>query len=159
MDTSQQLQFSFTFSDIDIFDADQEEAYKNNIINWVQRKCLSKYFRMTLLATRKVMPSITSSYSNMPTGNVVGSQTEEAAIRNTIAQDWLNQFHEALSQLPPLQQKIIEKKYLEYMTDDGSYPADVDVYTELGLGKTAYYKYKKQALYLLGLILSQGMVR
>ena len=83
------------------------------------------------------------------------------------ALQWLNTFLEwqfdvekkhyftrQLAKLPALHQAIVAKKYVE-VDADGKQPLDDFVYGELHIGRTYYYKKKKEALYLLGKALLQ----
>lgn len=58
-------------------------------------------------------------------------------------------FNTALEKLPMLHQQIITKKYL-MIDSEGKQQLDDFVYGELHIGRTYYYKKKKEALHLLG---------
>lgn len=66
-------------------------------------------------------------------------------------------FEEQLAKLPALHQAIVTKKYLE-VDIEGKQPLDDFVYGELHIGRTHYYKKKKEALYWLGKALLKEVV-
>lgn len=61
-------------------------------------------------------------------------------------------FHGKLSLLPESHEEIIYTKYLD-IDEAKSYPLDDFVYESLNINRTYYYKWKKEALYWLGLSL------
>lgn len=145
--------------DVGVFYIEDDENRKDQLINWVHTMFLDKYSKVSMYAKRNVMPSITSSWSDMPSGNGISSKTEDAALKIVMAQKWLDEFHKGLSILPSLHQKIITKKYLERSTDDGSFPLDVAVYNQLGISRTSYYRWKKEALYDLATYLYESKLK
>lgn len=64
-------------------------------------------------------------------------------------EDRQHYFAMRLAKLPTLHQAIINKKYVE-VDSEGKQNLDDFVYGELHIGRTYYYKKKKEALYLLG---------
>lgn len=137
---------------------EQEEKEMLMVIEYVLGEWIRNYFRMKLLAETTMLPSITSRYSDIPFRAKGGfhSSTEAAALKTLTAEEWLNYFHEKLSKLPSMHQKIIKKKYLK-RGSDGKYTPDELVYHEMHLGRTLYYQKKKEALYWLGLALLSGL--
>lgn len=98
---------------------------KSEITKYVLKEWLQKYFEMNLL-----------KHSNLQ-GDI---------------KEKLDYFHASLNKLPASHQKLIEMKYLN-LEYNGSFPLDDFIYEELCIGKTLYYKQKKEALYWLGLAL------
>lgn len=136
-----------------------EEQEMECVIEYVLGEWIRKYYRMKLIANTTKIPSITSSYSEMPFhSNGFRSSTESAALKTLTAEEWLHFFHEGLYKLPEMHQEIIEKKYLQ-RGYDGKYTPDDLVYQEMHLGRTVYYQKKKEALYWLGLALLSGFDR
>ncbi|MFS0647388.1 ArpU family phage packaging/lysis transcriptional regulator [Siminovitchia sp. 179-K 8D1 HS] len=134
-----------------------EEQEMECVIEYVLGEWIRKYFRMKLIANTTKIPSITSSYSDMPFhSNGFHSSTESTALKTLTAEEWLHFFHERLIKLPEMHQEIIEKKYLKRRYD-GKYTPDDLVYQEMHLGRTVYYQKKKEALYWLGLALLSRM--
>lgn len=126
------------FISIRNFDLEQERPAQKNfdannqkeIIRYVKNEWLNNYFKWEL-----------QSHSSDP-----------ELVKN--AKEKLDYFHEKLSKLSELHQEIIKLKYLQ-KDENGRYPLDDFVYPQLLLGRTSYYAYKKEALYLLGLALKQ----
>lgn len=104
------------------------------IIDYVMKEWIEKYYKMSVRV-------------NLDT-HVNAKEAEE---RN-ILKAKLDFFHSHLEQLPELHQNIITMKYLK-LESNGRFPIDDFIYTELHIGKTCYYKHKKEALYWLGLSL------
>lgn len=156
MNTHQQLKpnHSSEFNlNVDIvFSKENNEKYKKELIKWVEREYLSRYFEMSLHAKVRELPSITSTWSDLPSSksNAFSSKTENAALKKVIASEWVERFHKCLSLLPPLHQQIISYKYLNY-DRAGRNPADIDVYSDLHMSRTNFYLFKKEALYLLAI--------
>lgn len=135
------------------------EDDKGRIINWVLEHCISKYFEMSLRAHSKSLPSLTSRISDIPSSrsNEFFSKTEAAAIERVSAGEWLRIFHVNLDGLPAAHKQIIEQKYLQ-RAPDGRYRSDLIVYQELNVGRTTYYRMKKEALYWLGVTLIEEKI-
>ncbi|MBS4203688.1 ArpU family phage packaging/lysis transcriptional regulator [Lederbergia citrea] len=156
-----QLAFELISENI-LFDYDakqMEEQEIETVIEYVLGEWIRKYFRMKLMAETTKIPSITSSYSDMPFhSSGFHSSTESTALKTLTAEEWLHYFHERLIKLPEMHQEIIEKKYLQ-RGYDGKYPPDDLVYQEMHMGRTLYYQKKKESLYWFGLALLSGQKR
>lgn len=154
-----QLAFEL-YSDKTLSESDtkqREEQEMEDVIEYVLEEWVRKYFRMKLLAETTKVPSITSSYSDMPFhSNGFHSSTESTALKTLTAEEWLHFFHQRLIKLPEMHQEIIKKKYLQ-RGYDGKYTPDDLVYQGLHLGRTLYYQKKKEALFWLGLALLSGI--
>ncbi|MEC1177293.1 ArpU family phage packaging/lysis transcriptional regulator [Metasolibacillus meyeri] len=135
------------------------EEERERIVEWVLERCIAKYFKMSLRANSKSLPNLTSRISDIPSGrsNDFFSKTEAAAIERVSAGEWLRIFQENLDGLPVTHKEIIEEKYLQREAD-GRYKSDLAVYQELNLGRTTYYRMKKEALYWLGVRLAEEKI-
>lgn len=117
-------------------------------------KTLFKYRDYLVTLPADLMPTVTPAYSLVSPSNTnsFSSKTENVALervqyeaaRNT----YMNQIHQAVATLKPEERQIIIKRYL---LEDMYY--DVDIWTELGFGKTNYYKKKWQAMLRLAFAL------
>lgn len=125
-----------------------ETPSEKDVIEWVTKCWLDRYFEMKLLSKTVQIPNIIASYTDMPFHGKggVSSTTESNALKKITAEEWIQTFHEALKQLPKIHQEIIEKVYLERKQD----PV---VYGEMHIGRSFYYYRKKEALHWLGLAL------
>lgn len=111
----------------------------------------------TFLVTLPVylMPKVTPSYSIVPPSNTNAfhSSTENAALDRIEYENerdhCLSAMHEAVNSLKELEKQIIIKKYLQH--DQHGY--DLEIWTELGLGKTKYYSIKGEAMLRLAFAL------
>ncbi|MEE3809545.1 ArpU family phage packaging/lysis transcriptional regulator [Lysinibacillus fusiformis] len=131
---------------------------KDELIKWVVGKCFQKYFEMELQANSSHLPSMTSRWTETPThSNDFHSSTESAAVKKASATEWVEAFHSNLDCLPELHRKLIQLKYLS-RSSDGKYLSDDFVYTKLNLSRSAYYILKKEALYWLGIQLTDDTV-
>lgn len=158
----QQQQMTFRFGENTVVTEQeakqQEEAERLWMIDYTM-SWIKKYQKMKLLVDNPHMPSITASYSSMPNGSGgFHSSTENAAMKNVSASEWLEYFHAKLERLPKLHQKIIRMKYLE-LGDDGEFKRDDYVYLDLNLGRSYYYAKRKEALYWLGLALLSARIK
>ncbi|MFF5994809.1 ArpU family phage packaging/lysis transcriptional regulator [Lysinibacillus sp. KU-BSD001] len=114
---------------------------------------LEKYrvYLVTLPADH--LPSITPAYALAPGGsNQFNSKTENAAIERVQFElereryfDWI---HRAVASLKHDERQIIVRRYLQMETD-----YDIDIWTDLNIGKTTYYKKKWQAMLRLAFAL------
>ena len=100
------------------------------------------------------IPKITPTYSVIPpvVTNSFHSSTEDIAIERIELEKSRNEFmskiHKAVNTLKNDERFIILKKY---MCHDIGY--DLDIWTELGIGKTKYYEVKDKAILRLAFAL------
>lgn len=117
-------------------------------------KLLIKYREYLLTLPYQYMPKITASYSLVPPSNTneFNSQTEDVAIERVAYElarnSFMNKIHEALEMLKVEEKKIIVESYLLEETIP-----DVEIWTDLNIGKTKFYKNKWQALLRLAFVL------
>jgi len=108
---------------------------------------LEKYRKYLVTLPVDKMPTITASYTLAPPSNtnVVSSKTENAAIERVEFElertNYMKSIMDALSTLKPEERTIMIERYLK---EEVSY--DIDIWTELNIGKTKYYKLKYQAM-------------
>jgi ArpU family phage transcriptional regulator len=111
-----------------------------------------RYYLHTL--PRGHMPKITQTFSDMPPSltNQFHSSTENAAIdRLTFEQErnaFMSMIHEAVNKLSPKDMFIITNAYMQ---EEIGY--DVDIYSELGVGRSTYYNLKGKAVLRLAFAL------
>ncbi len=105
---------------------------------------IKRYHNVKRLSSDSQIPSITSSWSDVAPSFTGGnhSQVENYAIKNVLAEEWLNTFHVALDLIDPMHQQLIQEKYLKSI-----YPRIDDiVYQELCYSRATYYRIKRNAL-------------
>lgn len=105
---------------------------ETEVIDYVLKEWFEPYYEMRLKANSIV---------------VAGSEQEKEKKKN---QKKLELIEEKLEELPELHREIIQMKYLQ-PGSEGRFQLDDIVHTSLGLGRTTYYKRRKEALYWLGL--------
>ncbi len=94
-----------------------------------------------------ILPKVTPSYSIVPPSctNAFHSSTEEIAIERLEYEKERNDFmewvHGAVNRLKDDERQIIVKNFMEEVPG-----YDQDIWLDLGVGKTKYYKLKGQAL-------------
>ncbi|WP_449354717.1 hypothetical protein ACUL41_18050 [Virgibacillus natechei] len=76
-------------------------------------------------------------------------KTEMYALKAIQVSEWLETLHAAIQSLSPVEQELIELKYLQKRNDGSSYSDEV-IYPQLYIGRKKYYKMKKEALDILG---------
>lgn len=110
-------------------------------------RALEKYRRYLVTLPLHLMPTVTPAYTLIPPSNTnsFNSKTENIAIERAEFERersyYMKRIIEALETLKPEERTIIVERYLK---DEVSY--DVDIWTELNIGKTKYYKLKWQAM-------------
>lgn len=114
---------------------------------------LEKYRVYLVTLPTDKLPSITPAYSLVPSSsNQFNSKTENAAIERIefeLERDrYFNWIHRAVASLKNDERQIIVRRYLQMETD-----YDIDIWTDLNIGKTTYYKKKWQALLRLAFAL------
>ena len=116
---------------------------------------LRRYHKMKFTANTTHVPSITSTWSNVPPSftGTTNSKVEAYALKRITAQEWMDTFHEALECMDEEYQDIITAKYLKSRRPKN----DDYVYDTIGMSRATYYRIKKQALEDLGRILHADM--
>jgi len=115
---------------------------------------LEKYKIMLLMDPEELEPKITSTFHLAKSStNEKHSKTEDTAIKKiNIEMDrenYIKTIIKAVNRLSFLERKIIIKRYL---TDEDVY--DYEVYNELGLSESKFYRIKSDAFYKLAFLLN-----
>lgn len=115
---------------------------------------LEKYKIMLLMDPEELEPKITSTFHlAKSSSNEKHSKTEDTAIKKiNIEMDrenYIKKIIKAVNRLSFLERKIIIKRYL---TDEDVY--DYEVYNELGLSESKFYRIKSDAFYKLAFLLN-----
>lgn len=122
---------------------------------------LLEQYRMFLVTMPKdILPKLTAGYSIVPPNfsNQFRSSTEDVAIERIEWEEKRNSFIQmildAVEQLKHDEKFIIFKSFLD---DNVGY--DCEIWDELHIGKTKYYRIKSEALLRLGFILKVEVYR
>jgi len=136
----------FTKEEIESFLKNEQQFY----MEYAEENWLDRYFKMRAMSQNTHVPSVISVISDTPGGsNSNHSKTEQYALKSIQAREWLDALHEAIKALTPIEQKLIELKYMKKRNDGSRYADDV-IYPQLFIGRTRYYELKKEALEMLG---------
>jgi ArpU family phage transcriptional regulator len=110
----------------------------------------SEYRMYLLTAPDDLMPKITQTFSIQPPSksNAFHSTTESVAIERAEYEmerdDFIERTHRAVNRLSSRERELITKSY---MTLEDVY--DYDVYNEMGVSETTYYRIREKAFYKL----------
>jgi ArpU family phage transcriptional regulator len=96
-----------------------------------------------------MLPSLVASYSDMPGGGGISNPTEKYAVMRAEKAIRVKQIDRGLLGCTFIERDIIKLKYF-----DPGVPRDKDVYMQLALGNTNYYKLKEQALRKMAIALN-----
>ncbi|RAI82540.1 hypothetical protein BFS35_002300 [Macrococcoides goetzii] len=91
-----------------------------------------------------IQPRTVNEYVSIDKQQVHDEREKILSDRDTI----LNQVHNAIDNLLPDERYIIVTRYIK-----GNYKDDFNIYSDLGIGRTNYYKIKDRALIRMALIL------
>ncbi|WP_088033500.1 ArpU family phage packaging/lysis transcriptional regulator [Evansella clarkii] len=111
-----------------------------------------QYALLTLPITHQ--PKVTATLQLVPVkpSNQFHSSTEDAAIKNADAEiekmSFIEQMVEAINRLPEEERSVIVKEYM-----DNSYTYNYEIYNDLGISETKYYKLKGRAFLRLAIML------
>lgn len=119
-------------------------------------KLFNKYNRLLTLMPIRSYPSVTQSFSLEPPTTVMDLNKIELSVSKNIEreqmmierQQVMDKLHNAIDNLKADEKYIIVNKYLQ--EERG---IDIDIYTELGIGKTKYYEIKNEAIIRLAFYL------
>lgn len=132
-------QLTFTLPKID-----REETKK------VVEGILEKYRLFLLQVPETKIPKVTATYSLVPPhfGNEFHSSTESAAIEKVDYErerdDFLKMVQQAVNRLSFKERQIIIERYMRF---EEKY--DYEIYNELGMSETSYYRERGRAFYKL----------
>lgn len=131
-----------------------------NIDGKATKEKLEKVFRQyrtyTLTTPEELLPTITPKYTlEMSSfGGLANSKTENAAIRNVElfreAESFFERFNRAMYKLSLKERRIIVMSFLE---EEPRF--DYEIYNEIGVSESTFYRIKPQALYKLALALNK----
>ncbi|ALX47493.1 ArpU family phage packaging/lysis transcriptional regulator [Lentibacillus amyloliquefaciens] len=147
MQFSSEVENLFTQEEIEEILEDEQQFY----IEHAEKNWLERYFKIKAMANETQVPSIVSSISDMPheSSDFKKSKTEMYALKAIQVSEWLKKLDSAIQSLSPIEQELIELKYLR-KRNDGSRYSDEVIYPQLYIGRKKYYKMKKEALDILG---------
>lgn len=119
-------------------------------------KLFNKYNRLLCLMPVRSYPSVTQSFSLEPPTTLMDLNKIESSVAKNIEreqmmierQQLMDKMHNAIDNLKPDEKYIIVNKYLQ--EERG---IDIDIYTDLGIGKTKYYEVKNDAIIRLAFYL------
>lgn len=140
-------QLVFNVNSERILTAEEMEKVLANEQKFYQQEAedyLTRYHRVKRMVANTQIPSITSTWSDMPSsaGGTPNSKVEEYAIRSVSAQEWINVFEDSLHSIEEEHKEIIITKYLE-----SYYPKKDDyVFDTLCISRATYYRTKPAAL-------------
>ena len=115
---------------------------------------LEKYRMYMLTVPDEYLPRITQTYSLVPPSqtNAFHSSTESAAIRKVDFErerdEYMNRIVRAVNRLTKLQRELIVKRYMNIEE-----PRDYDVYNEMCISESKYYRERERAFYKLAFAL------
>lgn len=114
---------------------------------------IEKYRMYLLTVPAYYLFKITASYSLAPSNSdQFNSKTESAAIKRVefelAREKYFNWMHKGLMSLKEDERQIIVRRYLQLETE-----YDIDIWMDLSIGKTKYYKKKWQAMLRLAFAL------
>ena len=91
-----------------------------------------------------IQPRTVNEYKSIDKQQVQEEREKILSDRDTV----LNQVHNAIDKLLPDERYIIVTRYIK-----GNYKDDFNIYSDLGIGRTNYYKIKDRALIRMSLML------
>lgn len=109
-----------------------------------------RYYLRTLPSN--IQPKITSTFSLVPTAstNQFRSITEDIALKRIAFEEkrekFINYILDATARLEEDERFIINQRFLQHAEG-----YDLDIWLELGIGRTKYYRLKAEALIRLGI--------
>ncbi|GGA98677.1 ArpU family transcriptional regulator [Macrococcus hajekii] len=128
-----------------------KKATKRNVI-----EALKKYNRLLRLQMVRTMPKVTQSFQFIPPSTAKSLNTIENSVYKNIEREkllkdrdeYISTIHEAVEKLDGDNRYIIVNRYI---SDDET--DDYTIYSDLGVGRTKYYKLKQEAFIQLAFFL------
>jgi ArpU family phage transcriptional regulator len=96
-----------------------------------------------------LFPAMVASYSGMPNGGGISNPTEKYAVMRAEKILKIRQIERGIYALTYTERDLIQLKYF-----NPAQPKDADVYEQIGLGSTNYYKTKERALRKMAIALN-----
>lgn len=115
---------------------------------------LLKFEKTLLTAPLRKKPKVTASFQLVPGGssNQFSSSTENAAVENLDQErdriEYIDMMTEIINRLPEDERCIIVKEYM-----DDSTKFNYEIFEEIGISRSHYYRLKSRAFYKLALML------
>ena len=115
---------------------------------------LEKYRMYMLTVPDEHLPRVTQTYSLVPPSNTNAfySSTESTAIKRADFErerdEYMERIHRAVNRLNKTERELIIKRYL---SNEEMY--DYELYNEMGMSESKYYRLKARAFYKLAFIL------
>ena len=115
---------------------------------------LEKYRMYMLTVPDEYLPRVTQTYSLVPPSqtNAFHSSTEDVAIRKADFErerdEYMEKVRRAVNRLTKLERELIVKRYLTLEE-----PYDYDVYNEMGISESTFYRVREKAFYKLAFAL------
>ena len=115
---------------------------------------LEKYRMYMLTVPNEYLPRVTQTYSLVPPSNTNAfhSSTESAAIKKADFErerdEYMERIRRAVNRLTKLQRELIVKRYMSMEE-----PRDYDVYNEMCISESKYYRERERAFYKLAFAL------
>ncbi len=115
---------------------------------------LEKYRMYMLTVPDEYLPRVTQTYSLVPPSqtNAFHSSTESAAIRKVDFErerdEYMERIRRAVNRLTKLQRELIIKRYMSIEE-----PRDYDVYNDMCISESKYYRERERAFYKLAFAL------
>ncbi|ADU95304.1 ArpU family phage packaging/lysis transcriptional regulator [Geobacillus sp. Y412MC52] len=115
---------------------------------------LEKYRIYMLTVPDEYLPRVTQTYSLVPPSqtNAFHSSTESAVIRKVDFErerdEYMNRIVRAVNRLTKLQRELIVRRYMSIEE-----PRDYDVYNEMCISESKYYRERERAFYKLAFAL------
>ena len=115
---------------------------------------LEKYRMYMLTVPDECLPRVTQTYSLVPPSqtNAFHSSTESVAIKKADFErerdEYIERIRRAVNRLTKLQRELIVKRYMSMEE-----PRDYDVYNEMCISESKYYRERERAFYKLAFAL------
>ncbi|WP_044737266.1 ArpU family phage packaging/lysis transcriptional regulator [Geobacillus kaustophilus] len=115
---------------------------------------LEKYRMYMLTVQDELLPKVTQTYSLVPPSqtNAFHSSTEDAAIKKVDFErerdEYMERIRRAVNRLNKMERELIIKRYMCLEE-----PRDYDVYNEMGISESTFYRIREKAFYKLAFAL------
>lgn len=105
-------------------------------------RLLSEYRTMTRLADEEYTPKITATYSlDLKAPGGISDNVSKAVVRKVVAEQELWKIGRAMNKLDAYSRQLLHYRYISR-----SKKSDIQIYTELNLSETTFYKELSEAM-------------
>jgi ArpU family phage transcriptional regulator len=117
-------------------------------------EALEKYRMYMLTVPDEFLPRVTQTYSLVPPSNTntFHSSTESAAIKKVDFErerdEYMEKIRRAVNKLNAIERELIIKRYMSLEE-----PRDCDIYNEMGISESTFYRIREKAFYKLAFAL------